>query len=107
MIKAHLTNVLTQFVHTITRATTEALNGVIKKLAKRAYGFRSFANFRTAILFHYGHLQLYPSNACGLQSPAYPDAPKTPKSRFRPATSRRPSAGSTRHDGAVLHQLLP
>lgn len=60
MIKAHLPNVLTYFDHHITSATNEALNGVIKGLMKRAYGFRSFPNFRTAVLFHCGKLQLYP-----------------------------------------------
>lgn len=61
MIKAHLPNVLTYFTHRITSATNEALNGVIKTLIKRAYGFRSFTNFRTAVLFHCGKLQLYPA----------------------------------------------
>jgi transposase len=60
MVKAHLPNVLTYFSHAITSATNEALNGVIKTLIKRAHGFRSFTNFRTAILFHCGKLQLYP-----------------------------------------------
>lgn len=60
MIKKHLPNVLTYFTHPITSATNEALNGVIKGLSKRAYGFRSFPNFRTAVLFHCGKLQLYP-----------------------------------------------
>jgi transposase len=63
MIKAHLPNVLTYFTHPITSATNEALNGVIKTLIKRSYGFRSFANFRTAILFHCGKLQLYPATS--------------------------------------------
>lgn len=63
MIKAHLPNVLTYFTHPITSATNEAINGVIKTLIKRSYGFRSFSNFRTAILFHCGKLQLYPATA--------------------------------------------
>jgi len=61
MIKAHLPNVLTYFTHRITSATNEALNGVIKTLIKRSYGFRSFPNFRTAVLFHCGKLDLYPA----------------------------------------------
>lgn len=63
MIKAHLPNVLTYFTHRITSATNEALNGVIKGLIKRAYGFRSFDNFRTAVLFHCGGLELYPATS--------------------------------------------
>ncbi len=61
MINAHLPNVLTYFTHRITSATNEAINGVIKTMIKRAYGFRSFTNFRTAVLFHCGRLQLYPA----------------------------------------------
>ncbi|MGH9701492.1 MAG: ISL3 family transposase [Candidatus Acidiferrales bacterium] len=61
MIKRHLPNVLTYFTHRITSATNEALNGVIKTLIKRSYGFRSFPNFRTAVLFHCGKLDLYPA----------------------------------------------
>jgi transposase len=61
MIKAHLPNVLTYFTHPITSATNEAINGVIKALVKRSYGFRSFPNFRTAVLFHCGKLDLYPA----------------------------------------------
>lgn len=63
MIKANLPNVLTYFTHRITSATNEAINGVIKTLIKRAYGFRSFTNFRTAVLFHCGKLELYPTAA--------------------------------------------
>lgn len=63
MIKSHLPNVLTYFTHRITSATNEAINGVIKTLIKRSYGFRSFPNFRTAVLFHCGKLQLYPGAA--------------------------------------------
>ena len=61
MIKAHLPNVLTYFTHRITSATNEAINGVIKTLINRAHGFRSFPNFRTAVLFHCGKLQLHPA----------------------------------------------
>jgi transposase len=31
-------------------------------LKKRAFGYRSFPNFRTAVLFHCGGLSLYPSH---------------------------------------------
>lgn len=63
MIRDHLPNVLTFFTHRITNATTEAINGVIQTLSKRAYGFRNFDHFRTAVLFRCGGFQLYPALA--------------------------------------------
>lgn len=60
MIERHLPNVMTYFVHPITNAVSEGLNTTIQMLKKRAYGYRSFANFRVAILFHCGGLELYP-----------------------------------------------
>lgn len=60
MIKRHLPNVLTYFKHRITNAGSEAINSVIQMLKKRAFGYRSFANFRIAILFRCGGLNLYP-----------------------------------------------
>lgn len=61
MIKSHLHNVLTYFTHPITNAVSEALNSTIQMLKHRARGYRSFANFRVAILFRCGGLQLYPA----------------------------------------------
>jgi transposase len=61
MIKRHLPNVLTYFTHRITNAASEALNSVVQMLKKRAFGYRSFANYRTAILFRCGGLDLYPA----------------------------------------------
>jgi transposase len=63
MIKMHLPNVLTYFTHRITSGINEAINGVVKTLIKRSYGFRSFPNFRTAVLFHCGKLDLYPATS--------------------------------------------
>ena len=60
MIKRHLHNVLTYFKHRITNAGSEALNSVVQMLKKRAFGYRSFANFRTVVLFRCGGLDLYP-----------------------------------------------
>jgi transposase len=62
MIHRHLPNVLTYFKHRITNAGSEAINSVIQMLKKRAFGYRSFPNFRTAVLFHCGGLSLYPSH---------------------------------------------
>jgi transposase len=63
MIKTHLPNVLSYFTHRITSGINEAINGVVKTLIKRSYGFRSFPNFRTAVLFHCGKLDLYPATS--------------------------------------------
>jgi transposase len=69
MVKRHLPNVLTYFKHRLTNAGSEALNSVIQMLKKRAFGYRSFRNFRVAVLFRCGGLDLYPS-----QSLAHPKA---------------------------------
>ena len=60
MMKRHLHNVLTYFKHRITNAGSEALNSVVQMLKKRAFGYRSFQNFRTVVLFRCGGLDLYP-----------------------------------------------
>lgn len=60
MVKRHLPNVLTYFKHRITNAGSEALNSVVQMLKKRAFGYRSFENFRTVVLFRCGGLDLYP-----------------------------------------------
>ena len=69
MVKRHLHNVLTYFKHRLTNAGAEALNSVVQMLKKRAFGYRSFRNFRVAILFHCGGLDLYP-----LESASHPKA---------------------------------
>jgi transposase len=60
MLKRHLANVLSYFRHRITNAVSESINSVIQMLKKRAFGYRSFSNFRTTILFRCGGLELYP-----------------------------------------------
>lgn len=60
MIRNHLAGVLAYFKHRITTSTSEALNSTIQMIKKRAFGFRNFNNFRTAILFRCGGLQLHP-----------------------------------------------
>ena len=62
MIKRHLPNVLTYFKHRITNAGSEAINSVIQMLKKRAFGYRSFENFRTVVLFRCGGLSLLPTH---------------------------------------------
>ena len=61
MIERHLTNVLTYFKHRVTNATSEGINAGVQLLSSRARGFRNFANFRVAILFRHGALNLYPN----------------------------------------------
>jgi transposase len=60
MIRRHLPGVLSYFTHRITNSASEALNSTIQMIKKRAFGFRSFDNFRVAILFRCGGLQLRP-----------------------------------------------
>lgn len=60
MVKRHLTNVLTYFTHRVTNAVAEGLNSKIQTIKKRAYGFRNRENFKLAIYFHCGGLDLYP-----------------------------------------------
>ena len=60
MLKRHLANVLTYLKHRITNATTEGLNSKIQWIKYTARGFRNRENFKTAIYFHCGGLDLYP-----------------------------------------------
>jgi len=64
VIEQHFDNVLTYFKHRITNAASEGINAGIALLNSRARGYRNFANFRLAILFRHGGLDLYP----GLQA---------------------------------------
>ena len=61
MIQRHLPNVLTFFAHRITNAVSEGLNSKIQTIKKMAYGFRNREHFKTAIYFHCGGLDLYPT----------------------------------------------
>jgi transposase len=61
MIKRRLTNILTYCKHRITNAVSEGLNSKIQTIKKMAYGFRNKENFKTAIFFHCGGLDLYPA----------------------------------------------
>ena len=61
MIARHLPNVLTYFTHRVTNAVAEGLNSKIATVQKRACGFRNRDNFKIAIYFHCGGLNLYPA----------------------------------------------
>ncbi|MBI5677113.1 MAG: transposase, partial [Planctomycetes bacterium] len=41
-------------------AVAEGINSKIQQIKSAARGFRNFYNYRTAILFHCGKLNLYP-----------------------------------------------
>lgn len=60
MIRRHLANILTFFDHRVTNAVAEGLNSKIMSIKRRCGGFRNRENFKTAILFHCGGLDLYP-----------------------------------------------
>ena len=61
LIARHLPNVLTYFTHRITNAVAEGLNSKIATVQKRACGYRNPNNFKIAVYFHCGGLNLYPA----------------------------------------------
>lgn len=60
MFKNHLSGVVNALVTTFNNAMAERLNGKIQELKTAARGFRTFQKFRSAVLFFYGGLNLYP-----------------------------------------------
>jgi len=58
--KRHLTGMLSYFDHRITSAGAEGLNSRIQAIRVSARGYRNRENFKTAIYFHLGGLNLYP-----------------------------------------------
>lgn len=63
MLARHLPNILTYFKHRVTNAVAEGLNSKIATVQKRACGFRNRDNFKIAIYFHCGGLELYPASS--------------------------------------------
>jgi transposase len=61
MLKSHLKNILTYLTHPITNALSESLNSKIEWVKYTARGFRNRENFKTAIYFHCGGLDLLPA----------------------------------------------
>jgi len=59
-VKNHLNNILTYLKFPITNAMSEGINSKVQWIKYTARGFRNPENFKTAILFHCGKLQLYP-----------------------------------------------
>lgn len=60
MLKRHLSGLLSHCAHDISNAVTEGLNSKIQFVKASARGFRTFAHYRIAILFHCGKLQMQP-----------------------------------------------
>lgn len=59
-LKEHLPGILNYFKHGITNAYAEGINAKIQEIKSAARGFRSFENYRIAILFHCGKLNMKP-----------------------------------------------
>jgi transposase len=60
-LKRHQAGLLSYFTHRITNAAAESLNSRIQAIRVAARGYRNRDNFKTAIYFHCGGLQLYPA----------------------------------------------
>jgi len=58
--KRHLDNILTYCVHGITNAAAESLNSRIMALKRISSGRRNKENFKTAVYFFHGGLDVYP-----------------------------------------------
>ncbi len=59
-LKRHLPGRLSYFAHPITNAGAESLDSRIQAIRVSARGYRNRENFKTAIFFHCGGLDLYP-----------------------------------------------
>ena len=59
-LKSRLGNILTYLKHRITNATSESINAKIQWVKYTARGFRNKHNFKTAIYFHCGGLDMAP-----------------------------------------------
>ena len=63
MLRRHIDGLVNYTKHRITNAAAEGFNATIQTIKANARGFRSFANYRTRILFFCGKLDLRPANA--------------------------------------------
>jgi transposase len=59
-IRDRLVNVVSYCTHGITNAVAEGMNSKIMSIKRRVGGYRHRENFKTAIYFHCGGLDLYP-----------------------------------------------
>jgi len=63
MFNAHIKGVINALITSFNNAMAERLNGKIQELKTIGRGYRTFDNFRSAILFFHGGLNLYPLNS--------------------------------------------
>lgn len=63
MFKRHAIAIINAMVLNRNNAMAERLNGKIQEIKLSAKGYRTFENFRTAILFFHGKLKLYPQES--------------------------------------------
>jgi len=61
MMKRRFENIITFIQHRITNATSESINAKIQWVKYTARGFRNKANFKDAVYFHAGGLNMAPS----------------------------------------------
>jgi len=59
-LKARLANIVTFCTHGITNGVAEGINSKIMSIKRRAGGYRNIENFKKAIYFYCGGLDLYP-----------------------------------------------
>jgi hypothetical protein len=59
-IKERLPNVVSYCTHRIANAVAEGMNSKIMSIKRRVGGFRNIDNFKTAIFFYCGGLDVYP-----------------------------------------------
>ncbi len=60
MFTRHIIGVCNALVETLSKAMAERLNGKIQEIKTIGRGYRTFQNFRSAILFFNDGLNLYP-----------------------------------------------
>ena len=60
MFNRHIQGVCNALIYTYSNAMAERLNGKIQEVKSTARGYKTFENFRSAILFFNGGLSLYP-----------------------------------------------
>jgi len=62
MIKENLDNIITYIEYNITNSVAEGINSKIQHIKYTARGFRNYENYKIAILFFCGKLDLHPQN---------------------------------------------
>jgi transposase len=58
--KERIDNIVTYCTHGITNAVAEGINSKIMSIKRRVEGYRNIENFKTAVLFYCGGLNLDP-----------------------------------------------